>query len=177
MIKLSALLALTGALVSAQTIPTRTQIYAAMTGQWTGHLEYRDYQSDERVMLPTWLDVKSSSDGNSVTFTYTYDDGPTKTVSEKSTITIDPAARTYTTTSEGDHTSSAYQIEELTAGKHGIQITLSGHGTENDKPVDVRIRIRIDRNLYRFEKETRVPGKDFQFRDAYILTRRTPPQN
>ena len=177
MIKLSALLALTCALTSAQTTPTRTQIYAAMTGQWTGHLEYRDYQSDERVMLPTWLEVKSSPDGNSVTFTYTYDDGPTKTVTEKSTITIDPAAHTYTTTSEGDHSSSAYQIEELTAGKHGIQITLSGHGTENDKPVDVRIRIRTDRNLYRFEKETRPAGKDFQFRDAYILTRRSPPQN
>jgi len=147
-----------------------------MTGEWTGHLEYRDYQSDERVMLPTWLEVKPASDGNSVVFSYTYDDGPTKTVLEKSSITVDPSARTYTVTSDGDHSSSSYQIEELTAGKHGIQITLTGHGTENDKPVDVRIHVRADRNLYRFEKETRASGQEFKFRDGYILTRRSPQQ-
>ncbi len=176
MIKLATVLALTCVLAAQTSTPPRTQIYSALTGEWTGHLEYRDYQSNERVILPTWLEVKSSPDGNSVTFNYTYDDGPTKTVTEKSAITIDPAAHIYTATSEGDHSSITYQIEELTAGKHGIQITLAGHGTENDKPVDVQISIRADRNLYRFEKETRLAGKDFQFRDAYILTRRTPLQ-
>lgn len=37
-------------------------IYSAFEGKWTGVLEYRDYQSDKRVQLPTWLEVKDTPD-------------------------------------------------------------------------------------------------------------------
>jgi hypothetical protein len=152
-------------------------VTAPLVGDWVGVLEYRDFQSDARVQLPTWLSVRPASDANSVTLTYTYDDGPAKTVIEKSTVSIDSAAKRYTVTSDRDHSSDSYQIDGLEnlAAKHRGVLVLSGAGTENDKKVDVRITVTIGRNLYKFVKETRLPGQDFLFRDGYTFTRRDPP--
>jgi hypothetical protein len=55
-------------------------------------------------------------------------------------------------------------------------LTLTGTGTENDKKVDVRITITLRRNLYTYQKETRLPGQEFQFRDGYTFTRKQPPE-
>ena len=57
-----------------------------------------------------------------------------------------------------------------------MQFTLAGSGKENDKPVEVRITITVERNLYQFKKETRQPGQEFAFRDGYTFTRRNPVQ-
>ena len=57
-----------------------------------------------------------------------------------------------------------------------MEFVLSGAGKENDKPVDVKITITIERNLYRFKKETRLAGQEFLFRDAYTFTRREAVQ-
>ncbi len=46
----------------------REQIYAQLIGSWTGQLEYRDFQTDQRVFLPTWLEVKAAGDGQSLSF-------------------------------------------------------------------------------------------------------------
>ena len=157
---------------------TRDQLYIRLNGAWTGQLEYRDFQSDKHVALPTWLDIKTSPDGSSLQFTYTYDDGPSKILIEHSTIKIDPANHQFMATSDRDHSSETYQIsglaEPLPAGR--VQFALSGKGTENDKPVDVRITITIGRNLYQYSKETRQAAEDFKFRDGYTFTRRNPPQ-
>lgn len=157
--------------LGAQTSPSRDQIYRSLIGAWTGHLEYRDFSSNERVILPTWLEVKTSADGRSLEFTYTYDDGPTKTVTEPSTVMIDPASHQYSVTSE--NSTQTYQMEARDS-KNGMQFILTGAGKENDKPVDVRITWIVQRNLYRFTKETRGAGQEFAFRDGYVLTRREP---
>jgi hypothetical protein len=125
--------------------------------------------------LPTWLEVKPASDGRSLQLTYTYDDGPAKTVTERSTVNIDPAAHRFTITSDRDHSTENYQIAGLDSLQDGRgQFILTGSGTENGKTVEVRINVTIRRNLYQFTKETRLPGQEFNFRDGYILTRRNP---
>jgi hypothetical protein len=98
-------------------------------------------------------------------------------VIEKSTVSIDSVLKRYTVTSDRDHSSDSYQVEGLEnlAAKHRGVLVLTGSGTENDKKVDVRITITIGRNLYKFVKETRLPGQDFLFRDGYTFTRRDPP--
>jgi hypothetical protein len=156
-------------------VPSREQIYAGLVGEWTGQLEYRDFSTDERVVLPAWLTVKPSGDGRSLQFIYTYDDGPTKTVVGSSTVTM--ADGKYSVTSDGDPASDPYRIEEGGAkpGFQGLKFALTGTGRENDKPVDVRITVTIERNLYRYKKETRSAGQDFNFRDEYVMTRRRPP--
>ena len=161
-----------GVLLS-QSAQSRDRMYAAVIGEWTGTLEYRDFQSNERVVLPTWLQVERSEDGTSLTFSYTYDDGPSKTVTEVSTIAIDQAGNRFSITSNRDHASESYQIEDRGDEKR-VQLLLTGKGKENGRDVDVRIKIKIDRNLYQFTKETRVPGQEFAFRDGYTFTRRTP---
>ena len=33
------------------------KLYAGFIGEWVGQLEYRDFSSNQRVFLPTWLMV------------------------------------------------------------------------------------------------------------------------
>jgi hypothetical protein len=170
-------LALAGGLAGQTAAPSREEISAGLVGEWTGQLEYRDFSSDERVVLPTWLTIKPAADGRSLHFNYTYDDGPTKTVVESSAVTID--GQKYSVTSDRDHASDTYQMEEdgTKQGHGGLKFVLTGSGRENDKPVDVRITVTIERNLYRYKKETRSAGQAFNFRDEYVMTRRTPPMS
>jgi hypothetical protein len=148
-----------------------------MTGEWVGQLEYRDFQTNERVFLPTWMSMEPSSDGNAVTLSYTYDDGPTKTVKESSTLAFSTASKTATLTSNSDHTSERYAVsglEEFAKLNRGT-LVLTGPGQENDKPVDVRITVTLRRNLFTFVKETKPAGADFKFRDGYTFTRKDAP--
>jgi hypothetical protein len=152
-------------------------LYAGLLGDWVGQLEYRDFSSNERVFLPTWLRVTPGADGKSVQFAYIYDDGPNKTVHELSVVTLNESAATATFTSDRDHSSDTYKAEglqEFTKTGRG-KLLLTGQGVENGKDVDVRITIVVRRNLYTYQKETRLPGKDFQFRDGYTFTREKPP--
>jgi hypothetical protein len=144
-------------------------------GHWVGVLEYRDYQTNQRVFLPTWLTLTPSPDGTSITLSYIYDDGPTKTVRDTSTLTLAPA--TNKATLADDKTSETYDVAgypEFTKLGRGVLI-LTGKGTENNKPVDVRITLTLRRNLYTYQKETRLAGEEFKFRDAYTFTRAEPP--
>ncbi len=153
------------------------KIYEPFIGAWTGELEYRDYQSNERVKLPTWLVVQLSPDGRGLQFRYTYDDGPTKVVEELQAIVVDTQNSTFTVTSDRDKSKDTYQltgVEKFAAAGRGT-LELTGTGTENNQKVDVHITIKVGRNYYRYEKETKVVGSPYQFRDGYNFTRRDPP--
>ncbi len=153
------------------------QLYDGFVGDWVGQLEYRDFSNNSRVFLPTWLRVTRSSDGRSLQFAYIYDDGPNKTVKELSVVSIDTAASTVTFTSDRDHSSDTYKVAGLAdfAAKGRGTLALTGTGMENDKKVDVRITIKLGRNLYTYQKETKLPGAEFLFRDGYTFTRKDPP--
>jgi hypothetical protein len=153
------------------------KIYEPFIGAWTGELEYRDFQSDQRVKLPTWLVVQLSPDGRGMQFHYIYDDGPTKIFEELAAVTIDTQNATFTVSSDRNKSKDTYQISGLekfaAAGRGTLELT--GTGIENDQKVDVRITIKVGRNYYRYEKETKLAGSTFQFRDGYNFTRRDPP--
>ncbi len=153
------------------------KIYEPFIGAWTGELEYRDFQSEQRVKLPTWLVVQLSPDGRGMQFHYTYDDGPTKVVEELAAVTVDTQNSTFTVTSDRNKSKDTYQLagqEKFAAAGRGT-LELTGPGIENDQKVDVRITIKVGRNFYRYEKETKLAGGGFQFRDGYNFTRRDPP--
>ena len=144
-------------------------------GRWIGVLEYRDFQTNSRVFLPTWLTLTPSPDGTGVTLSYIYDDGPTKTVRDTSTLTFTAATNKATLTA--DKNSETYDVAgypDFVKQGRGVLI-LTGKGTENNKPVDVRITLTLRRNLYIYQKETRLSGEEFKFRDAYTFTRADPP--
>lgn len=170
----------TAALPKDPTIPALlTQNFA---GHWVGQLEYRDFQTNERTFLPTWLTMTASSDGRAVTLAYIYDDGPGKIVRESSLLTLFPQAQNAMLTSDAGSTRESYAVsglEEFRKLNRGT-LTLTGAGKENGKAVDVRITLTLRRNLFMLRKETRPVNsadmkEEFQFRDAYTLTRANPP--
>jgi hypothetical protein len=168
-------------LLSSTSLPAQVpnaasaELTAALMGSWTGVLEYRDYKSDGRVKLPTWLTI--SADAGRLDYKYIYDDGPTKIVKEESFVAIDAAKGTWTiTTSDSKDTPSVETITGLNALKAGRgTLVLTGTGTDNDRKADVRTTVRIGRNILEILRETRVPGEEFKFRHVYTFTRAVPP--
>ncbi|MEP7087646.1 MAG: hypothetical protein ABI884_10100 [Gemmatimonadota bacterium] len=159
----------------------------AFVGDWTGQLEYRDYTSNDRTFLPTWLRIAESADHRSLVFSYVYDDGPTKTVREHVTFALDQAARKATITDLDETTSkpktsvSTYDVsglDEFRKTGRGV-LVLTGDGEDNGKPAEVRITMTLRRNLYTAKKDVRARGSvddtDYQFRDGYLFTRAKPP--
>ena len=174
--------------LEAQAAPAAAvaDLNANFVGSWTGQLEYRDYQTNERVFLPTWLKIAETPDRRALVLSYVYDDGPAKTVRESVTMTLDAGKQTVTFAAKDDKASSgvsnttyaATGFEAFAKGGRGT-LELTGSGAENGKPVDIRITITLRRNLYTYRKETRHTGpgvsEEFQFRDAYLFTRAEPP--
>ena len=169
-------------LCAQQVSPAPSQeLNTALTGDWTGVLEYRDYSepptSTRRVKLPTWLTVSAA--GSSLRFRYTYDDGPGKTVLSTSVVTVDPKRSIWTSVAEdkpGDkpHVDAIDGLDRLKNGR-GV-LVLSGPGLENGQPVELRTTVRIGRNLMEMLSESRRPGAgEFSFRDSYTLVRAQPP--
>ena len=157
--------------------PTPISLNSSFRGDWAGTLEYRDFQSNEQVFLPTWLTLTPAADGTTIHLRYVYDDGPTKTVFEDSTLALLPETSQATLTSDRDHTSDTYTVQGLPDfAKLGRgTLILTGPGKENNHPVDVRLTLTLRRNLYTLRKETRVAGEQFKFRDAYTMTRSIAP--
>jgi hypothetical protein len=166
---------------SAQTTPANPQadLQKSLAGDWTGVLEYRDYSepvtSTKREKLPTWLSISTA--GAAQSWHYIYDDGPSKVVEETDTVAFDPAASTYSE-SDGNKPPQIFKVSgfnALTSGRG--QLELSGSGTENDKPSEMRITLTIRRNLLEILEETRPAGSSdaFAFRHAFRFTRATPP--
>jgi hypothetical protein len=154
--------------------PQGSELDAAMVGVWTGTLEYRDYQSDGRVTLPTWLTIKR--EGSGLQFDYVYDDGPTKVVRESTRVTIDLAAKSYRVVSDPAKAPDLYAIAGIELLKQGRgTLTLSGSGIDNDAPAEIRTTLRVGRNLLKIDRETRLPGEEFKFRHGYTFVRATPP--
>lgn len=143
---------------------------AALTGTWSGTLEYRDYRSDRRVTLPTTLAVTAADGG--LDYVYTYDDGPGKTVVSRERVTITPAAGTYRVqNADGtyDATFTAADLREFGAATNTV--VLAGTGTENDVPVELRVTITVTASELTMLRESKRAGGEWLFRNRYAFTR------
>ncbi len=158
--------------------PALSELQRALSGSWTGVLEYRDFSepanSTKRVKLPTWLSIEPS--GTDLRFRYVYDDGPTKTVTETALVRIDPAAGRYIVMDSAGKLDESYAISGFAQLKQGRgALILTGAGRENHAKVDIRTTLRIGRNILEITRETAVAGQPFNFRHSYTLVRATPP--
>lgn len=151
--------------------PATLQLPAALAGKWKGQLEYRDYSNDRRVKLPTLLEVRKTADNKTLGFQYTYDDGPGKTVSSSETVLLDLQARRYIVSDGKEKTEYRIAERKQTPLPNTQRLVLTGAGTENGKPVEVRKTITLTTNTLTILKETRVEGADFLFRNQYTFTR------
>jgi hypothetical protein len=148
--------------------------YAAIAGQWVGTLEYRDYSNDKRVTLPTTLTAQPGKDGASVELHFRYDEGKGRFVEGSGSIRIDPATETFVEEDLREKDRSEYAIEGLKEffAKGMGELVLTGTGEDNDRKVDVRRTITINENSLTMLRETKLPGKPFQFRNRYSFKRK-----
>ncbi len=145
-----------------------------LVGGWTGTLEYRDYRTDRRVTLPTVLEVRSDSASGSLRFAYTYDDGPGKTVVDTTWVTIDPAGGRWLARSSSDSLPVVSQLSGLDAVRRAGAgtLTLTGHATDNDRPVETRTRWVLGGDSLSVTREFRTaPDRPYEFRHRYRFRR------
>lgn len=149
-------------------LPTRSDTAAlvakTLAGAWTGTLDYRDYSNDTRVTLPTIM----QSDG--IVFSWTFDDGPGKTVRSSERWAFDPAGQTLTITS-GKNPPDQWRVAEarMSADGSSLTIVLDGTSKENGRRVIARKILTRDGSRIRITKQTRVAGEPFLMRQSYEL--------
>ena len=149
-------------------LPTRsdtaTLVAKALAGAWTGTLDYRDYSNDTRVTLPTIM----QSDG--ILLSWSFDDGPGKTVRSAEKWAFDTAGQSLTITS-GKNVPGQWRVAEarISADGSSLTIVLDGSSDERGRTVIARKIITRDGNRIRITKQTRVAGEPFLMRQSYEL--------
>ncbi len=140
----------------------------AITGDWTGTLDYRDFGKDSRATLPTVL----HSDGQALD--WTFDDGPGKTVRSSERWSFDASGQTLTIhharAGAAQETWRVVEARRSEDGK-GVTIVLDGRGSENGKAVIARKILTRQGDRLRLTKMTRVAGEPFLMRQSYELRR------
>lgn len=136
----------------------------ALTGAWTGTLDYRDYSDDSRSALPTLM----QSDGQALA--WTFDDGPGKTVRSSERWVFDAAGQMLAITS-GTNARDQWRVVESRASADGASVTvvLDGVSNENGRTVIARKIMTRDGARLRITKMTRVAGEPFLMRQSYDL--------
>lgn len=121
---IAALLCLGSGSAAALYDPAPEPSLAAVQGEWTGTLTYRDYsQPDRMVTLPTRLFIALGSPRELVMH-FVYDDGPSKTVYSYERMHFDFSASELTWSSLGEQDSTKCRIGERAQEKPvGVRIT------------------------------------------------------
>lgn len=149
---------------SAQTGDAGALVAKALVGRWQGTLDYRDYRTDQRVTLPTFLE----SNGERLDFTY--DDGPGKTVRTASTWAFDAGRRTLVTGGSG--APESWKVAEARMSADGaITLIFDGEATENGKAALARMIVTSSGSRLRLTRLTRNPGEPYLMRNSYELSR------
>lgn len=149
--------------------PVVPRLAAVLAGPWNGTLDYRDFQSDRRVVLPTMLEA--AGDGDEVRFAFTFDDGPGKTVHSTQTWKIRDGARTLISGDGEDR--EEMKLIERRGGDDATELTLvaEGRGQEDKLPVEVRTVLIRRGAVLSISRLTRRPGEPFLLRHVYRLSR------
>ncbi|RKH15245.1 hypothetical protein D7X74_18730 [Corallococcus sp. CA047B] len=144
-------------------VPTLATV---LVGSWSGTLDYRDFQSDRRVILPTTLEA--TGDGEEIRFAFTFDDGPGKTVRSTESWRIRDEGRTLVTGEDREE----MKILERRGGSAAAELTLvaEGRGEENKQPVEVRTVLTRRGAVLSISRLTRRPGEPFLLRHVYRMS-------
>ncbi len=164
------------ALVTARTMPWRlaSSPLAPTIGLMRGELEYRDYQSARRVILPTWVHTSPIGSTGAFRLRTIYDDGPGNTIYSPDAIRVVGDQWIEGSGSEdgaysGEQTTLRIASRRPTAD--GRRLVLLGSGMDDNKPVEFRYTLTLGSNVSRRLKEFRSPGKAWQYRHEYRFRR------
>ncbi|MEA1618006.1 S41 family peptidase [Erythrobacter sp. T5W1-R] len=145
---------------------TAAAVSKALAGDWAGTLDYRDFSDDSRETLTTLM----RSDG--AVLSWTFDDGPGKTMRSSDTWVFDAAGQALTITA-GKNAPDQWRVLEsrISADGESLTIVLEGESRENGRSVTVRKILTRDGSRLRITKQTRVAGEPFLMRQSYELRR------
>lgn len=134
----------------------------ALAGNWTGTLDYRDYQDDTRSSLPTLMQASGLS------LAWTFDDGPGKTVRSRQSWSFTPDGKQLIIS--GDNSREVLAVAELRRSSAGaLTIVADGSGEENGRKVMVREILTRDGPVLRITRQSRTAGQPFIMRHSYQL--------
>lgn len=147
---------------------------APTVGLMRGALEYRDYGSGKRVVLPTWQHTSPIGATGAFRQRVIYDDGPGNTIYSSDVLRV-----------IGDHWIEGAGAEEGQSGSERTtlriasrtqsgattQLVLRGTGKDDNKRVEFRYTVALGDTVSSRLKEFRVPGKPWQYRHTYRFTR------
>ena len=139
-------------------------------GQWSGALEYKDYQGGtNRVKVPVTLEVKASN-ASTANWYFNYDDFGKTVISDE---THSWKSGKYVVKTKGKLEVQTYSSKDFAALiKSGIgKAVLIGSETEIGRKVEVRRTITLEKAKLTTLKETRVSGGTFEFRNQSTYSR------
>lgn len=127
----------------AAPVVTTTAIRAALVGNWTGKLEYRDYQADRWFGLPVTVSVEMMRDGLTLIRHADFDDGPKTGIVTITTIALfDPKTNREQSASfrKGRDTELTTTTLRLTRAAALDRWTLeeTQDGQDDDRPARIR---------------------------------------
>ena len=106
-----------------------------------------------------------------MTLKFRYDEGKGRFVEGSNRLKIDADGSKLSWESDGGKSTYEYTIAGLDdfAKKPGGDLVLSGTGEENKVKVDVRLTITVDGDALTILRESKKPGGEFAFRNAYRM--------
>ena len=166
-IHVALLVALTLTLTAQAANPRAFDVFA---GNWSGNLEYKDYQNPtRRVKISVELVVKAS-DANAAIWDFKYDDFG-KTVISYETHSFKAGKYSVTTRGQAQVQSfTSTDFQALTVSGSGKAV-LSGTEIEVGRKVDVRRTITLTSKTLSTLTETRANNEPFAFRNRSTYTR------
>lgn len=172
------LLTLAAAPALAQETPSPTQLRAGLSGQWTGALGYRDYQSDRLFEIPVTTTIEALPDDATIIRRSLFDDGPANPV-WITTVSLDDAqagASTSASYRRGRAPALATETMRVSAWRDDQHWTIvySETGEDDDAPADIRVTETREGDDLLAVKEVRPVGAGddaWRFRNQTRLTR------
>lgn len=140
------------------------ELGALLAGRWTGTLDYRDFKTDRRTVLPT--KAKATANANGIAFAFDYDDGPGKGVTATQRWRIEGNELRV---ESHDGTERFRIAEHRSTGPSELTLAFDGEGRENGVPVLVRTIVARRGDTLSITRMTRIDGTPFLMRHAYWL--------
>ena len=142
-------------------------------GLMTGVLEYRDYQSGRRVLLPTWQHMSPMAERGAVRAAafrerVVYDDGPGNTIYSTNEIRV--VGNPWIEGEASGKPDTLRIVARKVVGANTV-FTLRGSGMDDNKPVEFRYTVTLGARVSKRLKEFRMPGGPWEYRHEYRFTR------
>lgn len=143
-----ALLAVAAAAVQTPPPLTAAQARQSLIGQWTGKLEYRDYQADRWFGLPVKVRISDGGDGVTLIRVSDFDDGPTTGIVRITSVSmIDGTSETTATFRKGRKPELGTAAVAIDAGSrdstHWTLVETSA-ATDDNRPATLRLTTTRD---------------------------------